>query len=65
VTAGEQLEQCAVCPRRAAGAAHSVPVASGRSGTAELFYDGEAGGGTRRAELGGVWSRVAFDIKTL
>jgi hypothetical protein len=58
VTTGEQLEQCAVCPRRAAGVAHGVPTASGRSGTMELFYDGEAGGDTRRAELGGVrWRR--------
>jgi hypothetical protein len=60
VTASEQLEQCAMCLRRAAGAARDVPAASGRSGTTELFYDGKASGGTRRAELGGVrWRRLS------
>jgi hypothetical protein len=59
VTADEQLEQCTMCLRRVAGAVRGVPAASGRSGTAELFYHGEAGGGTRQAELGGVqwWRR--------
>jgi hypothetical protein len=64
VTTGEQLKQCAVCLRRAVGVARGVPAVSGRTDMAELFYDGEAGGGTRRAELGGMrWRRrsVACD----